>query len=498
MEGLNSKNLYKSTYLYLSLPLFIFILSWLDYGVAFVFTLIFGFGFYQLWRHIEEKEDKKLISSSMIWFAIGFAVFWCFFAGIGYFYYQSWDYHFRNAVFRDLIFYDWPVFYNRANTPLVYYMGFWLIPALFGKLVLFLTGNLATAFFWGNIFLFIYAVLGLALIFLHLAVAVKAKNGKQLLLASFIFMFFSGLDIIGYLFFQQMAQPFAYHLDWWATFMQYSSMATGMFWVFNQFIMVGLILFLIYNEHAVRSFGFLMPLALFFAPYPTATLGILAVAYTLSCWLKSTERSKFFWQDIVSIPNLLGAFWLLPLIILYFITNSEGMDKLWYIFDFTTPFRLLLFMILEFLLYAAVLWGRFRHDFFFKTAVILLFIIPFFRIDQQNNFCMRSSMPALMIIALFTVKFLFENFRAKKSQFLSTALILLLLFGSATPLMEFYRGLHYVFEAGRINLMQDEIRTLNKRFVAMPVFGWDANHQFTAKQYKTDIFWQILAHRNIP
>lgn len=27
----------------------------------------------------------------------------------------------------------------------------------------------------------------------------------------------------------------------------------------------------------------------------------------------------------------------------------------------------------------------------------------------------------------------------------------------------------------------------------MPVFGWSANHQFTAKNYRTDIFWQFLA-----
>lgn len=496
MAGLSIRNLYKATYLYLALPLFVFILTWLDLWAATLFALVFSFAFYKLWKGIGENND--IIHSSLFWLAIGFAVFWCFFAGIGYFYYQSWDYHFRNAVFRDLIFYDWPVFYNRANTPLVYYMGFWLIPALFGKLILLLGGKLTTAFFIGNIFLFLYAVLGLALIFIHIGVALKVNNGKQLILASFIFMFFSGLDIIGYLFFQQIAQPFDYHLDWWATFIQYSSMATGIFWVFNQFIMVGLILLLIYNERAVKSFGFLMPLALFFAPYPTASLGILAITYALSCWLKSTNRAHFFWQDLLSIPNLLGVFWLLPLVILYFITNSEGMDKLWYVFDYITPSRLFLFMVLEFLLYTAVLFRKFHKDLFFNCAIVLLVLIPFFRLDQQNNFCMRASMPTLMLLALFAVKFLFENFRDKKSKFLSMVLVLLLILGSATPLMEFYRGLHYVFEAGKINLVQDEIYTLNKRFVAMPVFGWDANHQYTAKKYKDDIFWQLLANRNIP
>ena len=498
MAGLQVKSLYKSTYLYLGLPFFIFLLSWLDYGFAAIFSLIFAYAFYKLWQNISNKISDWQMSPAMIWYAVGFAIFWCFFAGIGYFYYQSWDYHFRNAVFRDLIFYDWPVFYRQANTPLVYYMGFWLIPALFGKFVLFITGSLHTAFYIGNIFLFLYAAIGVSLVFLHIAAALQVKNSKQLLIAAFIFMFFSGADIIGYIFFQEMQQPFAYHLDWWATFMQYSSMATGMFWVFNQFIMVALILFLIYNEREIKSFAFLMPLSLFYAPYPTATLGILAVVYALKEWYLCQKRGDFLWQKILSIPNLLGAFWLLPLIILYFITNTEGMDKLWYIFDYTTPSRLLLFMVLEFLLYAIVLWGHFSKDLFFKTAICLLVLIPFFRLDQQNNFCMRASMPMLMLLALFAVKFLFESFKSKKSSFLSTALILLLLFGAATPIMEFYRGLHYIFEAGKINLVKDEIHTLNQRLVRMPEFGWDANHQYTAQNYQTDIFWRFLAHRNIP
>ena len=495
--GWSIKSLYKGTYLYLGLPLFIFLLSWLDYEVATILAPIFAFAFYKLWQNIG-KDNKKCLSMPMIWWALGVAAIWCFFAGIGYFYYQSWDYHFRNAVFRDLISYDWPVFYLLANTPFVYYMGFWLIPALIGKLAMFMGANLATAIYIGNIFLFIYAAIGLALIFLHIAVAVNAKNYKKLLSAAFIFMFFSGADIIGYLFFQEMEQPFAYHLDWWASFMQYSSMATGMFWVFNQFIMTGLILFLIYNEQSVKSFGFLMPIALFYAPYPTATLGILAVIVAISQWLKAKNKEEFFWQNIFSIPNILAVFWILPVVVLYFMTNTEGMDKLWYVFDFTTPSRLLLFMILEFLLYAAVLWQAYHKELFFKAAVILLILIPFFRIDQQNNFCMRASMPALMLISLFTVKFLLELSESKKLTLNNILLIILFLIGSATPVTEFYRGLHYTFEAGKINLVKDEIYTLNQPFVRMPEFGWSANHQYTAQNYRTDIFWHWLAHRNIP
>lgn len=287
-------------------------------------------------------------------------------------------------------------------------------------------------------------------------------------------------------------------MDWWATFIQYSSITTSMFWVFNQFIPTALMILLIYNERQIKNFGFLVPLMLFLAPYPTAGIGIFMISYATYMFFKTDEKKNFIKQNIFSVPNIIGVFWCLPTVILYFITNSEGMDGWHYIFDYTTPQRLLLFMVLEFLLYAGVLLIRYKKNIFFMTAFISLLFIPFLRLDVQNNFCMRASQPALILFAVFAILFLFENYQEKKYKMFSVILVGLLLLGSATPLMEFYRGLHYTFQAGKLALVQDEIRTLNKGFVRMPIFGWDANHQYTARYYRTDVFWQYLAHRHIP
>jgi len=104
----------------------------------------------------------------------------------------------------------------------------------------------------------------------------------------------------------------------------------------------------------------------------------------------------------------------------------------------------------------------------------------------------------LILFAMFAIRFFFENHQERKYGIFSGILAGLLLIGAATPLMEFYRGLHYTFEAGKLALVQDKIHTLNKKLVIMPIFGWDANHQYTALHYQTDIFWHYLAHRNIP
>ncbi len=481
--------LYRLTYIYLALPLFIFILTWLDFGIGLILGILFGVAFYKAYPKLDENQLCISNNTKLIIFLI--CLIWCFFAGIGYFYYQSFDYHFRNAVFRDLINYEWPVFYDRANTPMVYYMAFWLVPSLFGKFFVAIGIGRAYSFVLANIVLLIYAILGTYLLFLHIIKGCGAKNTKNILIAIICFMFFSGLDIIGHSFFLVVKQPFEYHLDWWATFIQYSSHTTSMFWVFNQFIPVGLLILLVYNEQNIKNFGFLIALSLFFAPYPTASIGVFMVVYAINQMLKSENKKEFILNNIFSISNIIGVFWILPVVILYFITNSEGMYGYYYIFSYTTPFRLILFYVLEFLLFVLVMYPRYKKELFFNLSVVLLFLIPFLRLDQQNNFCMRASIPVMIIITLYAIKTLIDN----KNDIYKYVLIVFLAIGAVTPMVEFYRGFHYINQAKKINLVADNIYTLNQRLVVMPVFYWDANHQFTAQTYKTDFFWQYLAKK---
>ena len=49
--------------------------------------------------------------------------------------------------------------------------------------------------------------------------------------------------------------------------------------------------------------------------------------------------------------------------------------------------------------------------------------------------------------------------------------------------------------AKKVNELSNEIYTLNQKVVIMPMFYWDANHQFTAQNYKTDFFWQYIAKK---
>ena len=487
MFNFNSQTLFKISYGYLALPLFIFICSWLNYFCAVPLAILFLLALYKIYRGNSKTSPEWKLDGKTTTAFIVLASIWCFFAGIGYFYYQSFDYHFRNAVFRDLLTYDWPVFYDKADTPLVYYMGFWLVPALLGKLSALFIHSAYWNFYIANIFLLVYAICGTVLIFAHLSLALKTNSWKKSILIALLFILFSGLDIIGIIFFRTQAQPFVFHLDWWATFMQYSSFSTA---IRSYRVLRAGLLLLVFNERKIQNFGFLIVLALFFSPYPTASLGIFMLAYASQQAILSLQKKTFMLTQIFSVQNIIGVFWLLPVCVLYFMTNSEGIDRLWYIFDQTSPWRLLIFLLLEFLLYALIIAPSCKKHLFFVTSVVLLCLIPFFRLDQQNNFCMRASLPPLIILSVYIFRFIFEKGQKTWAKVL---LLLLLIMGAATPAFEFFRGIYFVQKHQQLNLVADDIYTLNQKIVTMPVFGWSANHQFTAKDYQTDIFWNYLA-----
>ena len=475
-------NLYRCTYVYLALPLLLFLMTWLRLEFMVVMVVLFLGAFYKAFPC---SDDKTIMIDKKTWCTLGIIAFiWCFCGGIGYFYYQSFDYHFRNAVFRDLINYEWPVFYDKANTPLVYYMAFWLPVALIGKLLIVCNIEAETAFYIANIFLFLYALFGVLLIFCHITKAIGGNCFKHIMIGILGFVFFSGLDIIGQTFFVVEKAPFKHHIEWWAQFLQYSSHTTSMFWVFNQFIPTALLTLLFYNERNIKNFGFFKWLKGFTEP-------ILMVAYAVKRLLEVESKKQFIAEEILSVPNLIGVFWILPMVVMYFITNSEGMNGYYYVFRFTTPLGLFTFYMVEFVPYIVLIYKKYKHELLYWVVVVALLAIPFMRLDHQNNFCMRSSIPMMIILSILVIKFVIEE----KNGLLKYLLILTLLIGSVTPMYEFYRGFYNVKKERKLNLVTDEIRTLNQKLVVMPIFLWDANHQYTAKNYKIDIFWQWFAKK---
>ncbi|MBK8781599.1 MAG: hypothetical protein IPO22_07285 [Anaerolineales bacterium] len=311
-----------------------------------------------------------------------------FLSGVGGYTFQNWDHHWRNAVLHDLINYDWPVFYSTPESGpvkmLVYYVGYWLPSALVGKLL----GWQAA-----NFFLFLWTWLGVILVALHLASALKTSPVKTILLL----IFFSGMDVLGTLFLAPEYPtlfPAITHLEIWNGSLQYSSFTTQLFWVFNQAVPAWLCiaaLVTLSNREESQTYTrsiliAIWSLCFFFAPL--ASVGLLP--YLLIDLIKQTDFKSPFknlrWDILLAavIIFLLSSF--------FFTSNTAAQSRG---FQSLALKDFLIFFLLEggilWLLLAPVKWRDPR----WMVTGLLLAIIPFIQLGSGNDFVMRASIAPL-------------------------------------------------------------------------------------------------------
>ncbi len=397
-----------------------------------------------MWRSLSAEgsiEFKKndFISSTII---LGI---WLFFSGIGGYTFQNWDHHSRNAVFRDLINFPWPVVYHldpavasqfniRPAIILSYYFGFWLPSALIGKL-----------FGWtiANFFLFLWTYVGIVLSVILIAFKLKTSFLK----AALLLIFFSGMDFVGVLLLQNVPGytyphlwPPIQHLEWWAGSMQYSSFTTELYWTYNQFIPTLLIMSLLTTGFNTRIVLLLEGLCLFFAPLPA--LGLLPfVAGGAINEIFVSSRGKSFQQltrpvlrNMFTLENFAGLI-IGCISVLFFSTNLSAQSRS---FGLPAPPLLyFLFLLIEGLLIWLLLLPANRKDWMWYVAGLILILAPFINLGGSWDFMMRSTIPALYILMLGCGQFIKTN----KGVITRAVVLGFLLLGAFTPLYEMNRSI---------------------------------------------------------
>lgn len=471
------KYLQRISILYLTLPFILFIFGWLRLSIAIPISLIIIFTLYQLLKNnspisnLQSPITNYLLPTLLITFA------WLFFSGIGGYAFQNWDHHWRNAVFHDLINFDFPIYYSQPESGpvkmLVYYVGYWLPSAIVGKF-----------FGWSaaNFFLFLWSWLGVILVTLQLASFLKTSPIKSTLLL----IFFSGLDALGVLFFPQEYPtlfPFVTHLEIWSGDLQYSSFTTQLFWVFNQAIPAWLCIVLINvvarsevtkqsptkqeiasDKEQVRPRNdmlmiFIWSLCFFFAPL--ASIGLFP--YLLIEIFKNTNLKSLFKN--INYSLVLSSILIFLVSYFYFSSNIAAQER-----DFhLIPFKEHIFF---FLLESGFLWlllapSKYRDPRWIVTGV-LLFIIPFIQIGSGHDFVMRASIAPLFYLMILTAETIFSTNISKQ---LRITIYALLIIGALTPLYEINRSIYRTYEYYFVLDESEHIQTLPKPATHLPTAG---------------------------
>lgn len=408
--------LYASIVLFLTIPLFMFFLGYLKLVVSIPLTLIFaGIVLYCVSdcmngpdgnKNWGSDKDLKIPLSYLIGFAVT-ALAVSFVSGAGEYIYTLQDHEYRRAILRDLIDYDWPVIYNyntQTNPEVIkifgmasgqrafsYYFIYWMPAALAGK---------AFGFNVGNFVLYLWNSIGIFLCLLSTSAVIK----KVTAWVPFIFVFFSGLDII-----PNLVYELTHYSDWrwfegFVTSMSYVSNFRELASVFNQMVPCFLVVAILLMSNNTRSMG--LTAGILFCYSPWAVFGILPMvaAFLFGKNLRASKISKTLYNTF-SPANIASAVLILTIFGSYYMTNSGAVGYKGFAWEyFSNPgwfiLAYIVFILIEVIPFALILYKREKNNPVFIAAFATLLILPFYRVSEMNDFTMRGSMPALFFFCI--------------------------------------------------------------------------------------------------
>ena len=459
--------------IYAIIPIIIFFIGWLNIISALIFTVLAAAAVYFCLKNMSEDdgEFKSINLSKKSIIAIGIiAVVWCFFAGQGGFVHQSSDHTIRNAILRDLISQPWPVTYDGGGSMMSYYIAHWMVPAVMGKLMLAITGSAFAAYLTGNIVLLLWSSIGCFIVLTLVAMITNTRKKSRIFIAIAMFIFFSGLDIVGTLMRKNIGSiNGSMHLEWWAGPFQFSSNMTCLYWVYNQTIVPWIILLCLMNERKMKNAALMGILVFPYGPFPFVGIVILCLlkaGVEIYKGIRNKTLPEVF-KDILSPQNIIGLIAVAPVYMLYYTSNvmvsSVAGDTGFRVrADFIEAvtsgdfakfknymFWYIAFVVLEAGLYVAVILKRIKKDPVFIGMSISLLFIPLFQIGMSADFAMRVSIPALVYICIMFIRVVMAeipdwgeygsfNNCLRHKKFLAVALIVFII-GAVTPCTEIKR-----------------------------------------------------------
>ena len=270
-----------------------FFLTWLKWYLGIPATILILIGFYMLSKNIMSDNKETIISKKTLVILLAIMLLWTVVSGVGGAFPQKNDFHIRNAILHDLINYSWPVRYSDGyDSSLTYYIAFWIVPALIGKLTTFFLGTSA-GWIAANISYAIYCFCILSIVMLLLVSYLNATTPKRMILVAFILIFFSGMDIFPVVL-RQLGQEnvsIGTHLEWWTT-IQYSSNTTQLSWVYNQAVPAWLVTALLFHECNIEHFAFLGLLLIPYGPIPFIGVFFIMILQGAIELIQSVRKKK--------------------------------------------------------------------------------------------------------------------------------------------------------------------------------------------------------------
>ena len=496
---------------YLYLPIALFLFGWTKLWIASACCVALVFPIRSMLADYlssaePEKNSGVLMTPLGFMFVLLFLLLVGYYAGWGRWVEQSTDWQKHNLVLMDLTQKSWPVYYVNGDehSMLSYYVAQYLLPAFVGKC--FNSVRLA------EIINYVWAEIGLILVYLNLVRIVQIKRRAMFFIAAFMLVFFSTPTLLAkfarWIVYPEMGLagviaggPWFINEDTGLR-MQYSGNFVLLRWVFPQTIAPWLTTLLFFeHRRKIRHYMTLFSPGLLFATLPLLGMVPLAVGQAL----RELVCAKKIWpwlKNLFSLENILVFCGLGMVSILYLYGNVTGAKP--DIFGFSMmPYgnRMALYFIFVgicVLPYAAILYHDNRRNCVFYTSILTLCILPLFRMGLWNDLAMRSSIPSLFVLLTLSLMYLQKHLDTKPAIMLS----LLLLIGSWYPLYGFTKCVR----ADKVMRLGNEIEfgQENKSLGTLGTYASrraetsDMTYNYFCYDIERDFFYRHIARTHLP
>ena len=426
-------------YAYLCIPVLQFLLGWVRPILSIPIALAIVYSLIRVIQKTSPLQAGLFSNKRKLVIILAVLLIWVISSGIGGLVWQNrWDHMYRNAIFRDLVAYDWPVINLAGDAPrgLCYYIGFWLPSAAIGKLFGYQIGYL---------FQIVWALIGVVLAFLLICDYLGKVNYKTLLL----FLFFSGLDVIPFLLYNIHAGNAGEiltrllqgeHLELQLFQFNSSSNMTLLYWLYNQTIPFWIGFMLVLREKRSASLVFTYALLLLFAPFPTLAMLPLVIYRFFRLSPNIINRSgvhlRQFAREAITVENVTGL--LTGLVVAAYYASNAATGKLQLI-DMNSKMvvHLVLFLITEFLVYLVFVFSDAKRDMTWWILFGTMIALSFIKLGISYDFAWRTCIPAAFYLMLLVMRYannITDQARWKKLLFLFVILL-----GCITPVTEVLR-----------------------------------------------------------
>ena len=411
---IKTKTLYLCELIYIILPIIIFLFGWTKWYIAVICCLAGAFCYKRMFSDNSLKKQDHNIKIIPIIFIVCCLVliFVGYLCGWGRWVIQTNDYEKHNAILADLTNRSWPVYYHNGNehSMLTYYIGQYILPSIIGKIF--------NSFRITEIVVFVWSVIGIILVFLHLLSSLRIVHPVKQIGILVIMILFSPTSyltrvIAGLTYAKQfpiIISEFVYISIEAKTCIQYVSNYAQLSWAFPQVIVCWIIiLLLIDNKDNIRYYVPLILPAMIYSILSFSGIVIIAIFYALFILLKNRSVVAWF-KQILSIENIIFAITVGSVFLSYYWGNVFSVKPDLVKFHFSAvhlaPWVFLVFYITCVLPYPLILVKRYYKNVLFVISSVIIFILPLFCMGVFNDLMLRASIPAFFIIMYCIMDFL--------------------------------------------------------------------------------------------